>query len=539
MSKSSQSDSPLGTINASNPALINILLQQAAKTKEKKRPTFEEVFTKLNARTAKMNANKNPMNNMLTNEQLFRYYIKDTEPKLRVSDESFNVEAVEAALNPMKESDPTKVYGSATTQTSDIIPSRNPYNNAMNVGYQDPLQVAAEAAARAAAPRPNKPISGKLAAAAAAARNAGVPFATIAATVPEAPQAPTYFPEPPAPITSATVDVVLAEADNNYRDALAINNRLELADYSTLQMEGEMLLKILFSNDYEDQGLYYLKQLIEVGGAGIEYAISGLYDIFYQVRLNKPTNAFIVNKIAGIIGADFSYGIGVKEEFDKLYNPNNVSQQEFIQNIAKKVNARGLFNPTERARLDRELAFIDSNTLKDTVGNYLTQAERTYYSVYGKAAVVIAATADPTDPFELFNKAAENDRNAEMVFEGLMDELFNDMATEMTTNTDINSTVLDPELVAKISERNRAASVLQASAATTASVPSVISSTIAEAGSPAGIDIENVNMRRGRGVQAGDIRGPYGKTRKKTAASTLQAAARRALEQQSGNKGSV
>ena len=532
-------------INASNPALINILLQQAAKTQEKKRPTFEQVFAKLNARTAKMNANKNPMNNMLTNEQLFRYYIKDTDPKLRVSDESFNVEDV---LNPMKESDPSKVYGSSTTQTSDIIPSRNPYNNAMNVGYQDPLQVAAEAAARAAAPRPIKPISGKLAAAAAVARNANVPFATIAATVPEAveaPQAPTYFPEPAAPISSATVDVVLREADNNYRDALAINNRLELADYSTLQMEGETLLKILFSNDYEDQGLYYLKQLIEVGGAGIEYAISGLYDIFYQVRLNKPTNAFIVNKIAGIIGADFSYGIGVKEEFDKLYNPNNVSQQDFIQNIAKKVNARGLFNHTERARLDRELAFINANTLQDTVGNYLTQAERTYYSVYGKAAVVIAATADPTDPFELFNKAAENDRNAEMVFEGLMDELFNDMATEMTTNTDINSTVLDPELVAKIAERNRAkaASILQTSSslseAVTISTPSSFSSTIAEAGSPAGIDIENVNMRRGRGVQAGDIRGPYEKTRKKTAASTLQAAARRALEQQSGNKGSV
>lgn len=533
-------------INASNPSLINILLQQAAKTKEKKRPTFEEVFTKLNARTAKMNANKNPMNNMLTNEQLFRYYIKDTDPKLRVSDETFNVED---ALNPMKESDPTKVYGSSTTQTSDIIPSRNPYNNAMNVGYQDPLQAAAEAAARAAAPRPNKPISGKLAAAAAAARNANVPFATIAATVPEAPQAPTYFPEPAAPITSATVDVVLAEADNNYRDALAINNRLELADYSTLQMEGEMLLKILFSNDYEDQGLYYLKQLIEVGGAGIEYAISGLYDIFYQVRLNKPTNAFIVNKIAGIIGADFSYGVGVKEEFDKLYNPNNVSQQEFIQNIAKKVNARGLFNPTERARLDRELAFIDSNTLKDTVGNYLTQAERTYYSVYGKAAVVIAANSDPTDPFELFNKAAENDRNAEMVFEGLMDELFIDTATEMVTNTDINSTVLDPELVQKLAERNRArnaTSIIQAAARRRLQEPSSIpeglltSSTIAEAGSPAGIDIENVITKRGRGVQPGDVRGPYNteKSRRKSAASTLQAAIRRGLEQ-GGGKGSV
>ena len=45
-------------INASNPSLINILLQQATKSQEKKRPTFEQVFAKLNARTARIDANK-------------------------------------------------------------------------------------------------------------------------------------------------------------------------------------------------------------------------------------------------------------------------------------------------------------------------------------------------------------------------------------------------------------------------------------------------------------------------------------------------
>ena len=113
---------PIG-INASNPSLINILLQQASKSQEKKRPTFEEVFAKLNARSARIDANKRPMNNMLTNEQLFRYYIKETDPLLRVSNETFNVED---ALNPMKESDPNKIYGRGATQTSDVIPSRNP-----------------------------------------------------------------------------------------------------------------------------------------------------------------------------------------------------------------------------------------------------------------------------------------------------------------------------------------------------------------------------------------------------------------------------
>ena len=79
-------------INASNQSLINTLLQQASKSSEKKRPTFEQVFAKLNARSARMDANKNPINNMLTNEQLFRYYIKETEPKLQISNEIFSGE---------------------------------------------------------------------------------------------------------------------------------------------------------------------------------------------------------------------------------------------------------------------------------------------------------------------------------------------------------------------------------------------------------------------------------------------------------------
>ena len=75
------SDAALG-FNASSQTLINTLLQQAMKTQDKKRPTFEEVFAKLNARSSKIDPNRQPINAMLTNEQLFRYYIKETEPKL-------------------------------------------------------------------------------------------------------------------------------------------------------------------------------------------------------------------------------------------------------------------------------------------------------------------------------------------------------------------------------------------------------------------------------------------------------------------------
>ena len=547
------SASALG-FNASNQSLVNILLQQAAKTKEKKRPTFEEVFAKLNARTARMDANKNPMNNMLTNEQLFRYYIKDTEPKLRVSDESFNVED---ALNPMQESNPNKIYGSGAVQTSDIIPSRNPYNNAENIGFQDPLQAQAEAAAAAARAlaivqsKPNKPISGKLAA---LAQQYGMPAAAAAAAAPVDTSALAgIITGAPVDTSAAALDIVLGEADDNYKDALAINNRLSIANYATVSEEGQMLLKIFFSGDYIDQSTYFMKILID--GRGIENGVSGLYDLFYQVRLNKPTNNFITSRIKDIVGSTV-----LQDEFDRLYNPNNVSQQEFLQNIAKRINANYFFTDLEKARIDRELAAIDSTPLSNIAGEYLNNAEKAYYDLYGKSAVRNALTGDPVDPFEAFNQAlvsravsgdqaAENDRNAEVVFEGLMDELFNDMATEMTTNTDINSTVLDPELVKKLADRakalaSRAVSGDQAAAGGGRSVPrpSPISisnpaGSAAEAGSGE-VNIDNVISRRGRGVQPGDIRGPYEKTRKKEAASTLQAAIRRGLEQ-SAPKGDV
>ena len=72
-------------INASNHSLDNVFIQQKT---EKKRPSFSSVFEKLNKRVEKMNR-KTPLNNVLTNEQLFRYYIKETEPLLKKSNDDF------------------------------------------------------------------------------------------------------------------------------------------------------------------------------------------------------------------------------------------------------------------------------------------------------------------------------------------------------------------------------------------------------------------------------------------------------------------
>ena len=449
-------------INASSQSLINTLLQQASKSQEKKRPTFEEVFTKLNARGARMDANKNPINNMLTNEQLFRYYIKETEPKLQISNETFSGEDL---FNPMKESDPTKTYGSATTLTSDIAQALNPANNLPNVGLDYPPDLR-QPPAPVRAPR----------------------------KVPTQSRMPVNEEEVAGITPPVILDVVIGEADNNYRDALAISNRLEQANYDKVSSEGDMLLKILFSEDYQDHSVYFMKQLIDGGGIGLENAVSGLFDIFYQTRLNKPTNNFITNRIKDIVGSTV-----LQNEFDKLYNPNNVSQQEFIQNITKKVNSSSFFNDAEKARFDRELAVIDGTSLGVLVGDYLDNVERTYYDLYGRS-VRSATSSSVIDPVVAFNSLASEGTNiATSIFNDLLDGMFNDDDTQLRTNTDINRTDIDPQIVSVITGRSNFFGGLFGGKPTVNPSSSSMSgaSTTAEAGS-AGANIDDLITRRGR-----------------------------------------
>jgi hypothetical protein len=48
-----------------------------------------QIFDKLNKRTGNLTT-KNPLNNVLTNDQLFRYYIQEVEPKLSQSNDNFS-----------------------------------------------------------------------------------------------------------------------------------------------------------------------------------------------------------------------------------------------------------------------------------------------------------------------------------------------------------------------------------------------------------------------------------------------------------------
>jgi hypothetical protein len=76
----------MNIINAGNPSANNMIIRQVM---QKKRQSSATIFDKLNKRTAKLTA-KNPLNNVLTNDQLFRYYIQEVEPKLSQSNDNFS-----------------------------------------------------------------------------------------------------------------------------------------------------------------------------------------------------------------------------------------------------------------------------------------------------------------------------------------------------------------------------------------------------------------------------------------------------------------
>ena len=75
----------MNIINAGNPSANNMLTRQVM---QKKRESSATILDKLNKRTAQLTA-QNPLNNILTNDQLFRYYIKEVEPKLFQSNDNF------------------------------------------------------------------------------------------------------------------------------------------------------------------------------------------------------------------------------------------------------------------------------------------------------------------------------------------------------------------------------------------------------------------------------------------------------------------
>jgi hypothetical protein len=461
-------------INASNQSLINTLLQQASKSSEKKRPTFEEVFAKLNARTARMDANKNPINNILTNEQLFRYYIKETEPKLQISNDTFSGEEL---FNPTKESDPTKTYGSATTGTSDIAQLIDPANNLPVEGIAPPE----------------------------------VPSAPIVPRVPRAP-AP-----PPSPYTQdQQQDIREAEMFiDSGNDFLEYFNNIDMASVND---ETKEFLNIIFAkgigdSDWGELGQYMFDRINNrLDESGL---IADLFQVMtaFSAMPDGLTKYHIPRAIFKLTSPSNSFG-GI-EDYKAILEGSEIDLRKRFYNHrdtngAGLREADGTYSRQSRAEGERQFDKykLDKFDPIDAVSTFFIADNQARIDKIKTGKDFERYEGDPNWVNPRLLEVQQRRRLGDVggIINDLLDDMFNDADTQLRTNTDINSTVLDPQIVDNIAGRSsffgglfggksQAQSSSDLSKATTAGATSA-SSTIAEAGS-GGANIDDVVRRRG------------------------------------------
>lgn len=130
----------MNTINVSNPTINNILMLLNTRgnnpDKPKKRPTYDEVFNKISKRTQNLKSTKQPLNNILTNDQLFRFYIQDTQPLLQKSNEVVN-EGANANTNLIQALTASKPSQNTTYGVADIGNTNEPNNVPQSRDYVD------------------------------------------------------------------------------------------------------------------------------------------------------------------------------------------------------------------------------------------------------------------------------------------------------------------------------------------------------------------------------------------------------------------
>jgi hypothetical protein len=485
-------------INASSQSLINILLQQATKTQDKKRPSFEEVFAKLNARSSKMDANRQPINAMLTNEQMFRYYIKETEPKLQVSNETFSSEEL---FNPTKESDPNKVYGTGATLTSDIAQLRDPANNAPIVGIPT-------------------------------AEPAGVPAAAAAPRAPAPPISP-YTPDQQADIQEAEMFI------DSGADFLDYFNNI---DMSSINDDSKEFLNVIFAKgvgdgDWGELGQYMFDRLNNrLDEAGV---IADLYQVMtaFSAMPDGLTKYHIPRAIFKLTSASNSFG-GIDDYKAILEGSELDLRKRFYEhrdrNSSGLRESDGTYSRAVRAEGERQYGKYSLDKLDpiDAVSAFFiadNQAKLDYIKT-GKDYERDIGDEGWVNPRLLEVQQTRRLGSTGAVIRNLLDDMFNDIATQLTTNTDINSTQLDDQIIQNIANRqNKPRDIL--SPATPASMLSQAitspSSTIAEAGAGEA-NIDDVIMRRGRGPDKLPRRTPA----RTEAASTLSAAMKRRLTEE-------
>ena len=494
-------------INASSQTLINTLLQQAAKSSEKKRPTFEEVFSKLNARSSKMNANRQPINALLTNEQMFRYYLKETEPKLHVSNEIFSADEL---FNPVKDSDPNKVYGSASTLTSDIALLRDPSLNAAISGVSDPLQ--AISAARAAAAR------------------------AVAAVAPASP----YSPAQQADIEEAEMFI------DSGADFLSYFNNI---DMGSINDESKEFLNVIFAKgvgdgDWGELGQYIFDRLNNRLDEGA--VVADLYRVMtaFSAMPDGLTKYHIPRAIFKLTSPPNS--TGTIDDYKAILEGSEIDLRTRFYNHrdsngAGLREADGTYSSRTRTEGERQFAkyTLDKFDPIDAVSAFFIadNQARIDFIKTGKGFESDIGEEGWVNPRLLEVQQTRRLGATGAMVRNMLDDMFNDEATEMTTNTNINSTILDDQIIANFARRQAMAMGQEeagASAMSSATTfPAQTSSTIAEAGdNEANIDDVLMRIPRRRGPDILPRRTPA----RTAAAETITAAMRRTLQGQQGAK---
>jgi hypothetical protein len=170
------------------------------------RPTFQTVFDKLDARSKKMNY-CNPVNSGMTNEQMFRYYLNETEPLLHYNNDTFDFnDMMDGDMKNMKLSDFAKLLtrnlGTDVGTIYQSLPATvSEYPNPTVASMLAPPPSTGTFAPAPAAPAPPSAPSAPSAPAAPAPPSA--PSAPAGPSAPSAPSAPAAPSAPSAPAAPA------------------------------------------------------------------------------------------------------------------------------------------------------------------------------------------------------------------------------------------------------------------------------------------------------------------------------------------------
>jgi hypothetical protein len=262
--------------------------------------------------------------------------------------------------------------------------------------------------------------------------------------------------------------------------------------------------------DWDELGQYMFDRIED----GIDEVAGELYEIMIAFR-GMPdglTKYYIPLTIARLTSNNMNPG---DDELNAILNGREIDlRQRFYKhkndpNIGLK-NADGKYNQDMRAFGYRELTkySIEKYDTIDAISTFFIADNQAKIQKIKTGKDYESSEGDPNWVNPRLLEVQQRRRLGDVggIINDLLDDMFNDADTQLRTNTDINSTILDPQIVDNIAGRSSffgglfggkspAKSSTDLSKATTASATSA-SSTIAEAGS-GGANIDDIVRRRG------------------------------------------